>query len=70
MPAIDYAEAQAELERLFATAEERFRQNPEPQGPAEAIEAVRVLFASSAMSAAVRLHSRGSPYTGQSIPPS
>jgi hypothetical protein len=50
MPAIDYAEARAELERLFVTAEERFRQNPEPQGPADAIEAFRPLFASSVQS--------------------
>ncbi len=50
MSAIDYDEARAELERLFALAEDRFRQNPEPQGPATAIAAARVLFKSSVQS--------------------
>lgn len=50
MPAIDYAEAQAELGRLFAAAEEGFLLNPDPQGPAAAVAAARVLFASSVQS--------------------
>lgn len=50
MPVIDYTEARAELERLFAVAEERFRADPTPQGSPEAVEAVRVLFASSVQS--------------------
>ena len=50
MPAIDYAAARAELERLFAVAEEIFRQSPELRGPAPAVQAVDVLFKSSVQS--------------------
>lgn len=50
MPAIDYTEARAELERLFTVAEERFRADHTPQGSPEAVEAVRVLFTSSVQS--------------------
>lgn len=50
MPAIDYAEAEAELQRLFAVAEDQFRHDPNPQGPAAAVAAARILFASSVQS--------------------
>ena len=50
MPKIDYIEARAELERLFAIAEEHFHKSPEPQGPIEAVKALHVLFESSVQS--------------------
>jgi hypothetical protein len=50
MPAIDYAAAKAELERLFAVAEKQFRQVSDYQGPEAAISAARILFDSSVQS--------------------
>ena len=50
MPTINYEEALAELERLFAIAEDRFRRNPAPQEPERAVAALRTLFATPVQS--------------------